>query len=428
MIPADAAKRRIALVDVNNFYASCETVFDPTLRGKSVVVLSNNDGCVVARSQQAKQLKIKMAQPWHQVPKQVQRQTTVFSSNYALYADMSNRVMALLSDMAPCQEVYSIDESFLDLTGIPHLHQHAKHIRERVGRWTGLSVCVGIGCTKTRAKLANHVAKTQRTFEGVFDLETLDAAQEQELLVNMPVNEVWGIGHRTTQSLRAHGITTVAALQHANPKRLREHYGVVIERVIAELNGQPCLDLEPQAPDRQQIRSSRSFGRSVAELSMLKEALLAFVSVAAEKLRKQGSVAGALQVFVATNVFKPEQPQYARAYTVKLPIAMDDTMMLARYGVRALEQLFRPGYQYKKCGVNLMELSEKSTAQLSLFADTATAERQDKISNALDAINQKFGREAACLGRVTGPRVWSMNQSRLSPQYTTDERQLLVVR
>lgn len=425
---AAGSERRIALVDVNNFYASCETIFNPTLRGKPVVVLSNNDGCVVARSAAAKALNIKMAQPWHQVDPAVQRQTVVFSSNYTLYADLSNRVMTILSDMAPSQEVYSIDESFLDLTGIRDLQQHAQAIRQRVDQWTGLAVCVGIGSTKTRAKLANHVAKKSPDCLGVFDLETLGPLDQSALLTKIPVGEVWGIGFRTERRLLQMGIQTVADLKNYSPKHLRQQFGVVVERIVAELNGEVCTDLEISPPAKQQIRSSRSFGRAVTELSVLKEAMLAFVSIAAEKLRRQNSLTSTLQVFVCTNVFRPDKPQHSNGFTLKLPYATDETAMLGKFAIRTLEQLYKPGYEYKKAGVNFMNLSSRDSAQLDLFASVEVVERGDRLSSTMDTINQRFGRESICLGRVSGTRSWSMNQARLSPCYTTNKNQLLLVR
>lgn len=424
----DRGARRIALVDVNNFYASCETVFDPTLRGKSVVVLSNNDGCVVARSAEAKVLNIKMAQPWHEVPKRVQAQTVAYSSNYTLYADMSQRVMSILREMAPYQEVYSIDECFLDLTGIRHLREHGLVIRHRVGQWTGLTVCVGIAVTKTRAKLANHIAKKHPEYEGVFDLEAISPEEEQQWLKRLPVDEVWGVGHRLTQQLVQIGIRSVWDLKTAPARALRDRFNVVVERIIAELNGESCLELEMLTPPRQQIRSSRSFGKTVTDLDQLKEAVVSYIARAAEKLRSQQSTAKALNVFVATNVFKPDQPQYSNSVTIKLPFATDDTLTLGRFAVAGIEALYRPGFQYKKAGINLMQLEPKAAGQMTLFEDQAKLKRRDKLNGTLDAINRKFGRDSLSVARASGQRVWSMKRSRLSAAYTTSLLELPEVR
>lgn len=418
------SNQRIALVDCNAFYVSCETVFNPALRGKSVVVLSNNDGCVVARSPQAKAFKIKMAQPWHQVPKAVRQQSIAYSSNYTLYADMSERVMTILRDMAPYQEVYSIDESFLDLSGIQHLHAHCHAIRQRVGQWTGLPVCVGIGSTKTRAKLANYVAKRYPRFQGVFDLEDLPTERQTKLFAQLPINEVWGVGRQTARKLQQQGIATVAQLRDADPKVIRQQFGVVVERTIAELNGVGCLDLESVTPPRQQIRSSRTFGRSIHDLTSLKSAVLSYVSRAAEKLRSQGSTARAMNVFITTNVFKPDLPQYTNSITVKLPTATDDTRTLAKYAGRAVEQLFRSGFEYKKAGLNLMQLEPKASRQMALLNVPDDA-RQSRLNNALDQLNQRFGQDRVRLGCTVSAQAWSMNRRNLSPSYTTDVHQLI---
>lgn len=426
MRPEQDNHQRIALVDCNAFYVSCETVFNPKLRGKSVVVLSNNDGCVVARSPEAKALKIKMAQPWHQVPKAVRAQSIAYSSNYTLYADMSNRVMTILRDMAPRQEVYSIDECFLDLTGIRNLRQHGHHIRQRAAQWTGLPVCVGIGSTKTRAKLANHVAKRYRRFGGVFDLEALPVDRQNKLFSGLPTGEVWGIGHRTAEKLSDIGIHTVAQLRACDPKQLRQTFGVVVERTAAELNGVACQDLEAVTPPRQQIRSSRTFGRSVYDLSSLKAAVLAYVSRAAEKLRRQGSTAHAINVFVTTNVFKPELPQYTNTLTVKLPTATDDTRTLAKFAGRSVELLYRSGYEYKKAGVTLMQLEPKASRQLALL-DAPDEARQSRLNDVLDQLNLRFGQDRVRLGCTVSGRAWAMNRSNVSARYTTDVRELLQV-
>lgn len=424
MPPDKGNEQRIALVDCNAFYVSCETVFNPKLRGKSVVVLSNNDGCVVARSPEAKSLKIKMAQPWHQVPRSVREQSIAYSSNYTLYADMSNRVMTILRDMAPRQEVYSIDECFLDLTGIRNLKEHGQDIRQRAAQWTGLPVCVGIGSTKTRAKLANQVAKRYPQFSGVFDLEALPDDRQTRLFAGLPVDEVWGIGHRTAEKLSRMSIETVAQLRDCDPKRIRQAFSVVVERTVAELNGTACQDLEAVTPPRQQIRTSRTFGKSVYDLPSLKSAVLAYVSRAAEKLRRQGSTTHAINVFVTTNVFKPELPQYTNSLTVKLPTWTDDTLTLAKFAGRSVELLFRPGYEYKKAGVTLMQLEPKASRQMALL-NAPDEERQTRLNGVLDQLNQRFGQDQVRLGCTVSGKAWAMNRSNLSARFTTDVRELI---
>ena len=423
-----SSDRRIALVDVNNFYASCETVFNPSLRGRSVVVLSNNDGCVVARSREAKSLGIKMGQPWHQVESGLRRQTEVFSSNYTLYADMSQRVMSILREMAPQQEVYSIDECFLELSGIADLRKYGLQIRHTVQQWTGLTVCVGIGATKTRAKLANHIAKTQAEHAGVFDLEALPKRDERRVLAGISVDEVWGVGHRLARKLQTLGIHTVQDLKQQPAVRMDRLFGVVVARIVEELNGTCCLALEEDTPPRQQIRSSRSFGKTVQELEPLKDAAATFASIASEKLRRQGSLAGAMHVFVTTNPFKPDAAQYANGQTLKLPQPTDDSLALARIAVALMGRLYRPGFEYKKAGVMLMDLTDKATAQRGLFDDNEQGARATRLNQLLDGANGRFGKGALSLGRTFGPKSWHMNRTRLSRRFTTDLMDMLEVK
>ncbi len=428
-MPCDASDRRFALVDVNNFYASCESVFNPRLIGKPVVVLSNNDGCVVARSPEAKALGIKMAAVWYELRDLAREHGVIaYSSNYTLYADMSNRVMSILADMAPSQEVYSIDECFLDLTGVPALTPHALSIRQRIRQWTGLTVCVGIGKTKTRAKLANHIAKKYPEHAGVFDLESLSAQAQDAWLRRLPVDEVWGVGYRLNQQLVGMGIRTVADLRDADPKLMRQRFSVVVERIVEELRGIACLNLELIAPDKQQIMSSRSFGRPVTEKDELREAMISYVSRAAEKLRQQGSVAGALHVFVQTNPFKPLTPQYSRSLTIRLPSATDDTMTFARFASKALDQLYRSGYAYKKAGTMLMDLSPKAQRQITLFEDPSDVERRDRLNSVMDSVNRRYGSGTLAVAGAGIQKGWRMNRAALSRRYTTCLEEMLAAR
>ncbi|MCZ2112760.1 MAG: Y-family DNA polymerase, partial [Anaerolineae bacterium] len=349
-----------ALIDGNNFYVSCERVFDPKLEGRPVVVLSNNDGCVVARSQEVKALGVKMGVPWFQLRDLAKQHGIVAkSSNYSLYGDMSARMMAVLGRFSPDQEIYSIDECFLDMDGFGHLDLSAygQEIRARVRQWLGLPVCVGFGATKTLAKLANHAAKKRPEFGGVCDLAALSAAAQDALLASIDVGEVWGVGHRGTPRLKALGLDNVKALRDADAKWLRREFSVVLERTVTELNGIPCIDLEDAAPAKQQIMSSRAFGAYVYDLAGLEEAVATYVGRAAEKLRRQGSVAGAVQVYVRTNPFKEDHPQYQRGLTVPLPDPTDDTRLLVRAALLGLRRIFKPGYAYQKAGVMLMDLT-----------------------------------------------------------------------
>jgi DNA polymerase V len=418
---------RIALVDVNSFYASCEQVFDPRLVGKPVVVLSNNDGCVVARSAEAKALGIRMGEPWHLVGARGAG-VVALSSNYALYADMSNRVMRILGDAAPALELYSIDEAFLDLTGVAAPAALGAELRRRIRQWTGLPVCVGIGSTKTRAKIANHVAKKRAQHAGVFDLEALAGGEQTQLLRDIDVGEAWGIGARLTARLAAFGVRNVADLRDAPRVAVREHFGVVVERTARELAGEACLTLEEVTPRKKQIMCSRSFSRDVETFEALREAVLTYVTRAAAKLRDEGSVAGALQVFVMTNPFKPERPQYSRGCTVPLAGASDDTLQLAATALRGLQAIYRQGFRYKKAGVMLVELAPKAQRQATLFDDAEQLRRRDRLNTALDRINGRFGRDTVHLAGSGVERAWAMCRRNVSAAYTTGWDDLPVVR
>lgn len=417
-----AAAPLFALVDCNNFYASCEKLFAPKLAGRPVVVLSNNDGCIVARSAEAKALGIGMGLPWFKIAASAKSQGVVaLSSNYALYADMSNRVVEVLSAFTPDLEVYSIDESFLDLSGFRHLDlvAYAQQIRQRVGRWIGLPVCVGIGPTKTLAKLANHFAKKATAFEGVCDLASLDEATRSRLFSETPVDEVWGVGRRIASRLSEMGIETVEALRRSDPDWIREQFSVVLSRTVRELNGVSCLSLETVTPPKQQIMASRSFGNLVFDIEDLREALAHHVSRAAEKLRCQGDEAGALTVMIRTNPFKPTEPQYQRTVTLPLATPTSDTLHLIAVAQRILDDVFRPGFAYHKAGIMLSELRSATTRQANLFGVPAQDARRQAAMRAMDEINQKWGRgtvRASAAGRRAG---WQMRCERLSPAYTT---------
>ncbi|MBE7423833.1 MAG: Y-family DNA polymerase [Zoogloeaceae bacterium] len=411
-----------ALIDGNNFYVSCERVFDPKLEGRPVVVLSNNDGCVVARSQEVKALGVKMGVPWFQLRELARRHGIVAkSSNYSLYGDMSARMMAVLGRYSPEQEIYSIDECFLGMDGFAHLDlaEYGQRIRAQVRQWLGLPVCVGFGETKTLAKLANFVAKKRPGFGGVCDLAVLTAAEADTLLESIDVGEVWGVGHRGTPRLKALGIDNVKALRDADPKWLRREFSVVLERTVAELNGSPCIGLEEAAPAKQQIMSSRAFGAYVYDLAGLEEAVATYVGRAAEKLRKQGSRAGAVQVYVRTNPFKADHPQYQRGLTVPLPEPADDTRLLARAAIMGLRRLFKPGYAYQKAGVMLLDLSDAGHAQGALFE---TDRGKPALMRVMDRVNAQWGRgtmRLAAEGVPASNRDWRMRRGMMSPCYTT---------
>ncbi len=412
-----------ALVDGNNFYVSCERVFDPKLEGKPVVVLSNNDGCVVARSNEVKALGVKMATPWFQMRDLAEWHGIIaLSSNYALYADMSNRMMSILSDFSPEQEIYSIDECFLGLAGMNRdLVEYGQAIRRLVGK-LGIPVCVGIAETKTLAKLANHCAKKSLAGQdGVCDFTTMTDEAKSCLFSGIEVGEIWGVGPRLSHQLTEMGIGTVEALRTADSTSLRDRFSVVMERIIRELNDVPCLSLEEVAPNKQQIISSRSFGTYVYDLEALNESAASYIAIAAEKLRNQHSLAGMVQVYIRTNPHKENAPQYQKGLSIPLPDATDDTLLLTRAALWGLKRIYKPGYAYQKAGVALINLSDASTRQMSLFGSGRDNTRLMKV---MDRINATWGRgtlRSAAEGTV---KHWKMKRERMSQAYTTHWNQL----
>ena len=403
-----------ALVDGNNFYASCERVFAPALRRKPLVVLSNNDGCAIARSAEAKALGVGMAQPIHEVPREVRRQLVVRSANFTLYGDISARVLAILRDAAPRVEPYSIDESFLDLGGLRDRIGFARALRERVLRWTGIPNCVGIGPTKVLAKAANKLAKRGA---GVVDLT--DAAERALALADYPTADLWGVGSRTAAKLAARGIHTAAQLRAAPPADILTAFGVTIARVQRELQGRPCIALEEIEPDRKQIIVSRSFGQRVDEHEAVAQALATFAVRACEKLRRRGLVAGGVGIFANTDVFRPELPQHHPSRTVNLPRPTSDSRAVLTVVRRLLGGFLRDGRGYKKAGVVLHDLGRPERLQGDLFGGATIGD--PVLMRVVDRINERYGRNAAGFG-ATGwhdKPAWGMRQQALSPCYTT---------
>lgn len=420
----------IALIDANSFYASCEQVFRPELIGRAVVVLSNNDGCVVARSAEAKALDIAMGEPWFQVERRLRaRAVTALSSNYALYADMSRRLMRLLARFAPRQEIYSIDECFLDLTGLTEEPTAiGQRIRATAQRWTGLPVCVGIGPTKTLAKLANRLAKQEPSWMGVADLGAWPEPELDRRLAELPSAAIWGIGPRLAARLEALGLRTALDLKRAEPRLIRRRFSVVLERTILELRGIPCLDLEDIVPDKRQIQSSRSFGTPVTELAELAEAVTAYVGRAAEKLRAQSSEAGAVYVMLRTNLFRADEPRYDASRVMILPEPSADTRRLAQAARQGLRKLYRPGYRYAKAGIMLLDLVPASARQADLWSDPERVEQGQRLMGVMDRINRDYGRDTIRLAGAGLARRWAMRQAHRSPRYTTRWDELPIAR
>jgi DNA polymerase V len=422
-------QRSIALIDVNNFYVSCERVFNPKLNNKPVVVLSNNDGCAVARSNEVKALGVTMGAPWFKLKDLAkQHHIIALSSNYALYADMSNRVMSILRQYSPDQEVYSIDESFLDLTHFQHKNhtQYAQKMRQRILQWTGLPVCVGIGSTKTLAKLANYCAKKRPQYKGVCDFNAIAPADLDAILQAIEVGEIWGVGRKLAPKLNALGINNVLDLKHADSNQLRQQFSVVMQKTIHELNGIVCIEIEEIAPIKKQILSSRSFGVPVRDYNSLAESITLYMSRAAEKLRKQHSFAGSVYVYIRTSPFKPDEPFYSNGMTIPLPSATDDTRQLVSVVLWALKQLYRPNLNYAKAGVMLGELVPAQGVQADLFSLRPATPKTSKLMATLDNINNKMGKESIKLASEGFKRPWKMKQENKSASYTSNWDELVL--
>jgi DNA polymerase V len=416
-------KQQLALIDCNNFYVSCERLFRPDIRTTPVVVLSNNDGCVVSRSNEAKAIGIRMGQPWFECTALAEKHGVLaLSSNYALYADLSNRVMSILSTYSPRHEVYSIDECFVDLTGTPKLKDVSYQMRDHVTKWTGIPVCVGIGPTKTLAKLANFVAKRHPRSKGIFNYNDLTEAQQTKLLSQITVDEVWGVGRKLTKRLGEHGIQTVQDLRLAHTHTLRAEFGVVIEKTQRELQGITCIDLQEVVPNKQQIISSRSFGSMVQDVDVLKDAMSTFVANACAKLRAQDSHASVIQVFLHTNRFRKDLPQYMPSLAIPLPMPTNDSLAVNKWACHLIDLMFKPEYQYKKAGVVLSEIAPTSHIQGDLLA--LETETNSRLMSAIDQLNIRFGRGAVKISTQGAHKGWQMKQQRKSPCYTTDWSEL----
>lgn len=434
-----------ALVDGNNFYVSCERVFRPSLDGRPVVVLSNNDGCAIARSNEAKALGIKMGAPWFQIRHLADEAGLVaLSANFALYGDLSDRMMSIAAGLGHRQEVYSIDESFVDLSGIRgNLIERSMKVRERILQWIGIPCGIGIGPTKTLAKLANYIAKTAERKPGsypahlaqVCHLGAVSDPELHELMQATDVGEVWGVGRRIGAQLQDAGIRTVLDLSRLDPATVKRRWSVVLERTVRELQGTACIGLEDQPPAKQEIACTRSFGHPVTELHALAEAVTEFASRAAEKLRKQGSHAGQVLIFIRTSPFRVQDKQYSRSTVVSLRCPNSDSRAISQAALAGLQAIYRPGYRYAKAGVMLLELGDASVEQGELELDEVSilhgSADASRLMQALDAVNGRYGRGTVLLasaGLEGERRSWSMKQERRTPAYTTRWEDMPVVR
>ncbi|PTM45465.1 DNA polymerase V [Sphingomonas aerolata] len=417
----------IALIDCNNYYVSCERAFDSSLVGVPVIVLSNNDGCAIARSAEAKALGIKMGDPIHHLRDVVRRHgIRVLSSNYTLYGDMQRRVIAACEPFARDFEIYSIDETFLDLAGFEgrDLVDHARAMREQVRLWTTIPTCVGIAETKTLAKLANAAAKKDARFEGVADLR--DDAVRREVMDAFAVGDVWGVGGATARKLTDLGVHTAGALRDMPMKQARAVGTVVLERLVAELRGVPSDAVESVAPRRKGMAVTRSFGTPVCDFDRMMGALSQYALRAGEKLRMHGLVAGRLTAFFHTNRNRPDRPQYGGSRTVTLHPMSSDSFELIAAARRAAERAWRDGYAYTKAGILLDDLVPEAERPRTLFeADTA---KRDRLMGALDAINAKFGTWTAVTATQGFKREWKLRSEMRSPAWTTKIADVPMVR
>lgn len=410
-----------ALVDVNNCYVSCERVFNPSLIDKPVIVLSNNDGCAVARSNEAKMLGIKMGVPLFQIKDIVQQNNViVLSSNYTLYAEMSRRFHKVLGTYVTEseQEIYSIDECFLDLTDYYenfNLTNLAQDMRTKILKWVGLPCCVGIGSSKTEAKIANHIAKKYPAFNSVCNLVDMDLCNKEAFLAEIDVSEVWGVGRKHSKKLQGMGINTVFDLACTDPREMKKKFSIVMARTVAELQGVSCIEIEHTPQTKQQIIASRSFGSRVTELEDLKEAISMYAQDACSRLRDESLLCGCMIAFVQSNPFDPNVPFYNKSISGGFSEPTDCALDLVRAATRMVGEIFKEGIKYKKCGVILTGLEPKSGHTYDLLTDFETIEKKEKLMKTLEGVHQKYGKKKLGVGPCFIPgRTWSMSRDKLS--------------
>ena len=417
-------KEIYALVDVNNCYVSCERLFNPKRNHRPVIVLSNNDGCAVARSQEAKDLGIKMGVPLFQIKDIVeQHKVQVLSSNYALYAEMSRRFMKVLSDFVTPeeQEVYSIDECFLDLTAYAKkydLTDYAQTIRQRIFTWLGLPVCIGLGRTKTEAKMANHIAKKNTYFNGVCNLVAMDYCAIESLYETIEVGEIWGVGSKHTKKLNSLNIYSVLDFAMAFPFMIRDQFSIVMHRTLLELHGVSCIELEHTQAPRKQIVASRSFGQRIYHIDDLKEAMSLYVQDAVARLRGEKMLCGYMIGFVQSNPFETHKPYYSKSAALTLPEPTDNVLMLCKIATKMIDDLYQKDVGFKKCGVILTCLEPKVNHTYDLFIDMKQITAGNNLMDSLEEIHHKFGKTKLALGASRLPnRSWNMSRNQLSQNY-----------
>jgi DNA polymerase V len=416
-----------ALVDCNNFYCSCERLFDPTLEHKPIIVLSNNDGCAIARSEEAKLLGIDMGTPAFMIKELIEhRRVRVFSSNYTLYGDISDRVMKTMGSFVPAMEIYSIDEAFLDMHDLPYndLSRLGLEIKKKVKKDIGIPVTVGIAPTKTLAKMANRYAKKKRRDVGVFWAANDELVDE--MLNNTEVRDIWGIGHQHALLLNRNGIRTAHDFKYMPEEWVRTKMSVVGQRMLNEIRGIPAIQWESEIPDKKNICTSRSFGSLLTDFKIIKEALCNHAATCALKLRNQSSACAIVQVFIQTNLHKIKDPQYSRSVNIELPAASNDTAVIMKAAIRGLEMIYKEGYRYMKCGVIVSAFVDENSIQRNLFQPVDN-KRSRSAMNALDSINKSLGKEIVRFAVQGYEKKYRLKAEHLSQKYTTDIRQVLKV-
>ena len=416
----------IALIDCNSFYASCERIFNPKLLGKPIVVLSNNDGCIITRSAEAKALGIKMGEPYFKAKKIIEKNNVkVFSSNYSLYGDISQRVMEVLLGFSPEVEIYSIDEAFLNFKGFKNheLLTYCKHIRQTIKQWVGIPVSIGVGSTKTLSKIANHLAKKEADYEGICILKGDEKIEEA--LNRIEIGDVWGIGRRLSKFLRNYEVRTAKQFAFLDRRWIRKNMGVVGEKIQLELRGVSCLDLELLPSSKKSCCVSRSFSRPIEKIEELQESIANYGSRVAEKIREEGLIAQFMSIFVLTNHFNKREKQYSNSIKLQLDYPTSDSKLIVKRAVEGIKRIYKEGYRYKKAGIILYELHSSSSVRGLLDYDKP---RTDSLMRSLDKINYRYGSSTLRLAAEGIRRSWHMRREKVSPCYTTSFDQLMIVK
>ena len=416
----------IALIDCNSFYASCERIFNPKLLGKPIVVLSNNDGCIITRSAEAKALGIKMGEPYFKAKKIIEKNNVkVFSSNYSLYGDISQRVMEILLGFSPEVEIYSIDEAFLSFKGFKNheLLTYCKHIRQTIKKWVGIPVSIGVGSTKTLSKIANHLAKKEADYEGICILKGDEKIEEA--LNRIEIGDVWGIGRRLSKFLRNYEVRTAKQFAFLDRRWIRKNMGVVGEKIQLELRGVSCLDLELLPSSKKSCCVSRSFSRPIEKIEELQESIANYGSRVAEKIREEGLIAQSMSIFVLTNHFNKKEKQYSSSIKLQLDYPTSDSKLIVKRAVEGIKRIYKEGYRYKKAGIILYELHSSSSVRGLLDYDKP---RTDSLMRSLDEINYRYGSATLRLAAEGIRRSWHMRREKVSPCYTTSFDQLMIVK